>query len=43
MMSEEQAQKFHADNASLPGCSFGIGDSMENLPFTVQNSLANCQ
>ena len=24
--SEEQAQKFHADDASLPGCSLGIGD-----------------
>ena len=26
MMSEERAQKFHADDASLPGCSLGIGD-----------------
>ena len=24
--SEEQAQKFHADDASLPRCSLGIGD-----------------
>ena len=26
MTSEEQAQKFHADDVSLPGCSLGIGD-----------------
>ena len=26
MMSEEQARKFYADDASLPGCSLGFGD-----------------
>ena len=26
MMSHEQARKFYADDASLPGCSLGFGD-----------------